>query len=75
MRVGSGSLNCFTVTSFTLAAMALVQSGTGKNTVAGRGVDRSGVSVPALELTAPGFATSRAANVEIVNGSARIIAG
>ncbi len=74
MKVGSGAVNCFAATSFTLAAMALVRSETGKTTLSGRGVDRSGVSVSDLELAAPGFATSRAAKLELLLGEAEWIA-
>ena len=74
MKVGSGSVNCFAATSFTLAAMALVRSETGKTTLFGRGVDRSGVSVSDLELAASGFATSRAAKLELLLGEAEWIA-
>lgn len=54
--------------------MALVRSETGKTTLSGRGVDRSGVSVSDLELAAPGFATSRAAKLELLLGEAEWIA-
>jgi len=54
--------------------MDLVRSETGKTTLSGRGVDRSGVCVSDLELTAPGFATSRAAKLEMLLGEAEWMA-